>query len=179
MSGLTPSQTVGPYFRIGLDWPDAWRLAVDHSGGPRITLRGQVLDGDGVPVTDALIEIWQADSDGRYHAVGAGGFRGVGRCAVDGHGGFRFETVMPGRVVAPDTSLQAPHVNVLVLARGLLQQLYTRIYFAADAALHATDVVLACVPARRRATLIAAPAGDEQVFDIHLQGERETVFFEL
>lgn len=179
MSGLTPSQTVGPYFRIGLDWPDAWRLAVDDSVGPRITLRGQMLDGDGVPVTDALIEIWQADSDGRYHAARAGGFGGAGRCAVDGHGGFRFETVKPGRVAAPDASLQAPHINVLVMARGLLQQLYTRIYFAADAALHATDVVLACVPARRRATLIAVPVGDEQVFDIHLQGERETVFFEL
>ena len=179
MSGLTPSQTVGPYFKIGLDWPDAWHVAADDKAGPRIALRGQVLDGDGVPVTDALIEIWQADSDGRYHASRAGGFRGAGRCAVDGQGRFRFETVKPGRVAAPDAGLQAPHINVLVMARGLLQHLYTRIYFAADAALHETDRVLACVPDRRRATLIAAPAGDEQVFDIHLQGEHETVFFEL
>lgn len=180
MNGLTPTQTVGPYFKIGLDWPDAWRVAADDSGGPRFTLRGQLWDGDGVPVSDALLEIWQADSAGRYHANRVGGFRGAGRCAVDGDGRFRFETIKPGPVVPPDGRRHAPHINVLVMARGLLQQLYTRVYFAADADLHAGDRVLACVPAARRATLIAvAGEADEQVFDIHLQGDHETVFFEL
>ena len=180
MNTLTPTQTVGPYFSIGLAWPDAWRVAVDDSGGPRFTLRGQLRDGDGVPVSDAVLEIWQADSAGCYHASRVDGFRGAGRCAVDERGCFRFETVKPGAVVAPDGSLQAPHINVLVMARGLLQQLYTRVYFAADAHLHNSDMVLACVPVARRATLTAvANASNEQVFDIHLQGAHETVFFEL
>lgn len=179
MSGLTPSQTVGPFFHIGLHWPEGWRAAVDHGDGPRITLRGRVFDGDGAAVPDALIEIWQADSEGRYHAHREQGFCGAGRCAVDAQGGFCFETCIPGRVVLPDGRLQAPHINLLVLARGLLQHLYTRVYFAADTAAHNDDAVLACVPPARRATLIALPVGDEHVFDIHLQGEYETVFFEL
>lgn len=179
MSGLTPSQTVGPFFSIGLNWPTGWRVAMDHNAGPRITLRGRVFDGDGVPVPDALIEIWQADGEGRYHAERELGFCGTGRCAVDEQGVFRFETRKPGRVPLPDGRLQAPHINLLVLARGLLQHLYTRVYFTADAATHDDDAVLACVPPARRATLLAQPVGDEQVFDIHLQGGHETVFFAL
>ncbi len=179
MSTLTPSQTVGPYFRIGLDWPDAWRLAVDDSIAPRVVLRGRVLDGEGAPVVDALLEIWQADRAGQYHASSERGFRGAGRCAVDADGRFRFETIKPGRVVAPDGGWQAPHINLLVMARGLLQHLYTRVYFADDAALHDADAVLACVPAPRRTTLVARALQGELHFDIHLQGEHETVFFAL
>lgn len=175
MRGLTPSQTVGPYFRIGLDWPDAWRLA----DACNLKLRGRVLDGDGAPVPDALVELWQADGDGEYHRNRAEGFRGLGRCGVDAGGGFYFETIKPGRVVAPEGGHQAPHLNLLVMARGLLQHLYTRVYFPADAALHDADAVLACVPAARRHTLIARALGDEFHFDIHLQGEHETVFFAL
>ncbi len=177
MSGLTPSQTVGPFFRIGLFWPAGGCVATNAE--PRITLRGRLLDGDGVPVPDALIEIWQADGQGDYHAAREHGFCGAGRCAVDDHGVFRFETAKPGRVALPDGRLQAPHINLLVLARGLLQHLYTRVYFAADAASHDDDVVLICVPPARRATLIAKAVGNDHVFDIHLQGELETVFFEL
>ena len=179
MSALTPGQTVGPYFRIGLDWPDAWRLANDDKLPPRMVLRGRVLDGTGAPVPDALLEIWQADRAGQYYLSSAHGFRGAGRCAVDAEGGFRFETSKPGPVVATDGGWQAPHINLLVMARGLLQHLYTRIYFADDAALHGDDEVLACVPAARRATLIARPLHSEHHFDIHLQGEHETVFFAL
>lgn len=179
MSALTPAQTVGPYFRIGLDWPDAWRVATGDSASPRITLRGRVLDGDGAAVPDALIEIWQADTQGQYHLGSADGFRGLGRCGVDAEGGFRFETLKPGRVIAPDGSWQAPHINLLVMARGLLQHLYTRVYFPDDVALHDTDSVLACVPAARRATLIARAEQGALLFDIHLQGEHETVFFAL
>lgn len=179
MSVLTATQTVGPYFRIGLDWPDAWRVATSDNASPRISLRGRLLDGDGTAMPDALIEIWQADSRGQYHAGSVDGFRGLGRCGVDADGGFRFETIKPGRVAAPDGSWPAPHINLLVMARGLLQHLYTRVYFADDAALHGEDSVLACVPAARRATLIAHPDKGGFSFDIHLQGEHETVFFAL
>ncbi len=179
MSTLTPSQTVGPYFHIGLDWPEAWRVATHDRAAPRIVLRGRLLDGDGVPVSDALIEIWQADSLGRYHLSRADGFRGAGRCGVDSEGSFHFETVKPGRVAAADGSAQAPHINLLVMARGLLQHLYTRVYFPDNAAMHGEDSVLACVPASRRATLIARDEQGELYFDIHLQGEHETVFFAL
>ena len=179
MSTLTPSQTVGPFFCIGLHWPQRWRVAMEHDGRPRITLRGRLLDGDGAPVPNALIEIWQADGEGCYHPDRTSGFCGAGRCAVDNQGMFRFETSMPGSVALSDGQLQAPHINLLVLARGLLQHLYTRVYFAAHSAAHDSDVVLACVPPVRRGTLIAQPVENDHVFDIHLQGERETVFFEL
>ena len=179
MTVLTPSQTVGPYFRIGLDWPHAWRLVDDTTPGERLTLTGRLLDGDGAPVPDALIEIWQADAAGHYARDAGAAFRGAGRCAVDADGCFRFETIRPGRVAAPDGTLQAPHINLLVMARGLLRHVYTRVYFAADTALHAADAVLACVPAARRATLVARADGALHSFDIHLQGARETVFFDL
>lgn len=175
MNGLTPSQTVGPYFRIGLDWPDAWRLGDTC----KVVLRGRVLDGDGAPVPDALVEIWQADGEGRYQPSTAEGFRGFGRCGVDAGGAFRFETLKPGRVAAPDGGWQAPHINLVVMARGLLQHLYTRVYFPEDAALHDADAVLSCVPAARRASLIARSVDGDLHFDIHLQGEHETVFFAL
>ena len=180
MNTLTPAQTVGPYFHIGLAWPEAWRLVQGNSGAEKIVINGRVLDGDGAPVVDALIEIWQADADGTYHPHADGaGFRGVGRCAVDALGGFCFQTVKPGPVAAPVGGLQAPHINVLVMARGLLQHLYTRLYFDDDAPLHDHDAVLACVPRARRATLLATRRSDAYVFDIHLQGEHETVFFAL
>lgn len=175
MSVLTPSQTVGPYFRIGLEWPQAWRL----SSAATVVLRGRLRDGDGAPVPDALIEIWQADGHGRYHPQTENGFRGLGRCAVDVQGCFHFETIKPGCVVAPDGGWQAPHINLLVLARGLLQHVYTRVYFPEDQALHDADTVLACVPAARRHTLVARADAGEWRFDIHLQGEHETVFFAL
>ena len=179
MNGLTPSQTVGPYFRIGLDWPQAWRLASAERGATTVHLCGRLYDGDGAPVPDALIEIWQADGEGCYHPQRSEGFRGYGRCAVDAQGEFRFETIKPGAVVAPDGGHQAPHINLLVMARGLLQHLYTRVYFPDDVRLHGTDAVLACVPAARRPTLVARAIGGELHFDIHLQGEHETVFFAL
>ncbi len=186
MSGLTPSQTVGPYFHLGLDWPGANRLVADDTPGQHIVIQGQVLDGDGVPVPDALVEIWQADDQGRYcdgHGDGHGGdagagFRGAGRTAVDGDGRFLFETVKPGGV-DDAAGRQAPHVNLALFARGLLVHLYTRIYFEDEAAANATDPVLAQVPDARRATLVARREGDHYTFDIHLQGAQETVFFDV
>ena len=174
MSGLTPSQTVGPYFRIGLDWPDANRLCGEHTPGQHVVIRGRVVDGDGEPVPDALVEIWQADGAGVYAATAEAGFRGCGRAAVDADGGFLFETVKPGAVEG-----SAPHINVALFARGLLVHLFTRIYFEDEEEANRADGVLALVPAARRGTLLARREGDCYVFDIHLQGDDETVFFDV
>ena len=180
MSGLTPSQTVGPYFKIGLDWPQAHRLITADTVGEAVVVSGRVLDGDGQGVPDALVEIWQADAAGVYHsAAHEAGFRGLGRCASDGTGRYRFETVKPGQVRGRTSARQAPHINLAVFARGLLTHLYTRIYFADEGALNDADEVLACVPPTRRATLLAQRDGDHYVFDIKLQGDDETVFFAL
>ena len=178
MTALTPSQTIGPYFALGLDWPGANRLIASASAGTAIVIEGRVFDGDGRPVPDALIEIWQADAAGRYHGTAHAAFRGAGRAAVAADGGFRFETVKPG-AVDDDTVVQAPHINVLVFARGLLLHLHTRIYFADEAAANAVDPVLTCVPEARRATLIAAYQDGVYRFDIRLQGVGETVFFDV
>lgn len=178
MSGLTPSQTVGPYFAIGLDWPGAECLVRDTTPGTPLVIAGRVLDGDGAPVPDALLEIWQADAAGTYHGTADATFRGAGRTATDAAGSFRFLTVKPGRVYE-DGQYHAPHVNLVVFARGLLQQLYTRLYFADEPTANADDAVLACVPAARRATLLAWPDGAVYRFDVHLQGPEETVFFDV
>jgi len=178
MKDLTPSQTVGPYFAIGLDWPGAERLVRDDTPGTSIVIAGCVVDGDGVPVPDALLEIWQADAAGRYHGGPEAAFRGAGRAATDAEGQFRFETVKPGAVHEAER-VQAPHVNLAVFARGLLTHLYTRIYFADEPGANATDEVLNRVPEARRATLLARREGDVYRFDVHLQGACETVFFDV
>jgi protocatechuate 3,4-dioxygenase, alpha subunit len=185
--GQTPSQTVGPYFAYGLtpsqygyDWPSVAgsRMADETTAGLRIRIEGQVLDGAGTPVEDALIEILQADSRGHYADAANTGFTGFGRCGTgtEPEGFFRFETIKPG----PVGEGQAPHVNVTVLMRGLLLHVFTRLYFADEAQSNAADPVLAMVPAERRHTLIAARAAPGLYrFDIHMQGENETVFFDL
>ncbi|MEQ8357300.1 MAG: protocatechuate 3,4-dioxygenase subunit alpha [Kiloniellaceae bacterium] len=218
--GQTPSQTVGPYFAYGLTpeqygypfasiaTPDLRRPEV---AGEPIRIEGRVLDGKGEPVSDAMIEIWQADPQGRYahpadrrsgadragaDRAGAGragadrggdaalpniAFGGFGRCGTgtDPERRFVFDSLKPG--AAGDG--QAPHINVIVFLRGLLNHLYTRVYFADEAAANARDPVLRAVPAGRRGTLIAARDQDGDVavyrFDIHMQGDRETVFFDV
>jgi protocatechuate 3,4-dioxygenase alpha subunit len=185
----TPSQTVGPFFHVGLaENAMLGRLAGPHTKGERIVLDIAVFDGDGRPVPDSLIEIWQADADGHYvrpasrdAALAPPEFCGFGRLPTGTDGGCRFETIRPGRVAGAQDVLQAPHFNVCLFARGLLRQLYTRIYFAGDAALE-SDAILQLVPADRRETLLASPAPDAPGrwrFDIRLQGDRETVFFDL
>jgi protocatechuate 3,4-dioxygenase, alpha subunit len=173
---LTPSQTVGPFFSIGLPWPlGPYVVPEDSPGAIRIT--GCVYDGAGEPVTDSLLETWQADPDGRF---GVAGFRGFGRAGREaGDGTFEFITVKPGRVPGPDGMLQAPHIDVSVFARGMLQRCVTRIYFADEQQANDRDPVLATVPSERRATLLAVPQPGGYRFDIHLQGPGETVFFEL
>jgi protocatechuate 3,4-dioxygenase, alpha subunit len=183
----TPSQTVGPFFIIGLAWLNRDNLAGPGVAGERVTIGGRVLDGDGEPVPDALIEIWQADMHGRYaHPADKraerleAGFRGYGRIPTDDKGRFRFVTIKPGPVPGPDGKPQAPHLIVSVFARGLLRRLITRIYFP-DEPGNAEDFALNLVEPARRGTLIARKA-DEQgrllAWDVILQGPEETVFFD-
>jgi protocatechuate 3,4-dioxygenase alpha subunit len=184
----TTSQTVGPFFRIGLDRLNCAELAAHDVLGQRIVLEGRVLDGDGVPVPDAVIEIWQANSLGKYdHPEDLqdkpthSGFKGYGRVATDDEGRFCFRTIKPGPVPGPSGATQAPHLVVSVLMRGLLKRLVTRIYFPGDAE-QANDSVLGLVSAERRPTLIAreglANKGSLR-WDIILQGPQETVFFDF
>lgn len=174
----TPSQTVGPFFHFGLTANVALgRLANDSVRGERIQLRIQVLDRDGL-VPDAMVEIYQADAEGRY---GQAHFDGFGRLPTDRDGACVFETIFPGAVFNIADGSQAPHVNVCLFARGLLRHVYTRIYFSGDRAIE-HDPLMALVPPARRSTLLASqPAGEAAVweFTIRLQGEGETVFFAL
>ena len=180
------SQTIGPYLRIGLEWMVIEDLAPQGVGGERVRIEGRVLDADGKPVNDAAVEIWQANSHGKYASPEdtqdkplEPGFRGYGRSLTDDTGAFRFRTIKPGRVPGPDGKLQAPHIAVTIFMRGLLKQLLTRVYFPDDAA-NAADPVLHLVPAERRATLIARKRGDGVLeWNVVLQGQNETVFFDF
>jgi protocatechuate 3,4-dioxygenase alpha subunit len=188
--GITPSQTVGPFLAIGLPWPDG--PCVVPPGTPdAIVISGRVLDGAGAPVPDALVETWQADPDSRFDhpddprgaaPPAAAGFRGFGRSATDADGHYQISTLRPGPLPGERGGTQAPHIDVSVFARGLLDRVVTRIYFPDKAHANAADPVLASI-GDRRATLIAVadPAGstDNFRFDIRLQGEHETVFFDV
>lgn len=191
--GVTPSQTVGPYFKYGLtpngeyEWNDAFtnNLVTSEVSGERIRVEGKVYDGGGAVVVDGMLEIWQADSQGRFsdpqdaRALPNSSFKGFGRVGTDTSGAYAFETIKPGSVPDSDGTPQAPHILLAVFARGVLLHLYTRLYFD-DEALNAADPVLAQVPAERRATLIARKgAGNVYTLDIHLQGDNETVFFNV
>jgi protocatechuate 3,4-dioxygenase alpha subunit len=212
MSGQTPWQTVGPYFHYGLAWKGGADLVLvgtelgartdlfapahyvlnpnvtprgDVAGEP-IDIFGTVFDAGGEPVSDAMIEIWQANAVGRYADIQDkrtnlpldAGFIGFGRGATDASGMFHFHTVKPGRVPGPGNSLQAPHIAVSVMGRGIIKRLVTRIYFA-DEPSNAEDPILALVPDERRDTLIARQEGGAWRFDIRLQGSGETVFFDI
>jgi protocatechuate 3,4-dioxygenase alpha subunit len=173
----TPSQTIGPFFAPALG-PGRVDLT-EGSRGEQIAIAGRVLDGDGQPVPDAMLEIWQADAQGRY---GGSGFFGFGRALTDADGAYRFVTIKPGRVQGPGGTLQAPHLCLTIFARGLLRQLNTRIYFAGEPA-NETDPVLASIsdPSARRTLLARAEDGSVPAyrFDVILQGENETAFFDL
>jgi protocatechuate 3,4-dioxygenase alpha subunit len=183
----TTSQTVGPYFSIGLTRLKQDNLAGPGVSGERVTLEGRVLDGDGQPVSDAMIELWQANAHGKYaHSEDQQdkplelGFKGYGRIPTDDLGRFRFTTIKPGSVHGPDGKAQAPHIAVSVFMRGLLRRLVTRIYFPGEPA-NAGDFVLNLVEPARRATLIAKKAGGQSgalEWNVILQGPEETVFFD-
>jgi protocatechuate 3,4-dioxygenase alpha subunit len=190
----TPSQTLGPFFAYGLT-PEqngyAHKaiagnvLAVPGMPGDHVRIEGRILDGADAPIDDAMIEIWHADGDGRYAGTdqdSAGetiAFSGFGRCGSDDEGGFWFTTIKPGAI----GDGQAPHIGVIVQARGILNHAFTRIYFADEADANSADPVLQSVPADRRDTLVAVrsetPAGPVYRFDIHMQGDDETVFFDV
>jgi protocatechuate 3,4-dioxygenase alpha subunit len=184
---LTPSQTVGPFLAIALPWPDGPDVvAADAPGAVRI--HGHVYDGHGDPVPDALVETWQADVNGRFvhpddprgtQDAQPEGFRGFGRCPTDANGQWHVVTVKPGPLPTPDGD-EAPHIDISVFARGLLDRVVTRLYFPDDAAAHGHDPVLSSIgDTGARATLVAAADGDALRFDIHLQGADETVFFDI
>ncbi|HTR67068.1 MAG TPA: protocatechuate 3,4-dioxygenase subunit alpha [Terriglobales bacterium] len=185
----TPSQTVGPYFRIGLtEKYSKPGIAGPLAQGERLKLAIRVFDGDNEPVNDSMVEIWQADAAGKYNhpedqqtQAADPHCDGFGRMGTDEDGRCEFETIRPGRVPGPGNSLQAPHLNIAIFARGMLKQFYTRIYFAGDPA-NSQDPVLALVPADRRDTLMAQPDPAQPGlwrFDFHLQGDKETVFFDV
>jgi protocatechuate 3,4-dioxygenase alpha subunit len=167
-AGLTPSQTIGPFLHIGLPWPDG-PLATPEDTPGAITITGTLTDGAGEPLADALVETWQSGADGR------GGF---GRCPTGKDGGYRIVTVRPSAQPDRDGATEAPHIDVSVFSRGLLDRLVTRIYFP-EASENATDPVLASIDPDRRDTLVAVRAEGGYRFDIRLQGDRETVFFDV
>lgn len=194
----TPSQTIGPFFHYGLNpfeanYPHTQiagsRLVTPDTQGERICLSGRVLDGQGRPVEDALIEIWQANAVGRYHHPNDARearpldphFQGFGRCGTGANeeARFAFATIKPGS----DQPGHAPFIHVTVFMRGLLNHLYTRVYFDDEVEANAADPVLSNIEAERQSTLLAKrcphPGGTEYVFDIHMQGRQETVFFDL
>ncbi|HEX3352111.1 MAG TPA: protocatechuate 3,4-dioxygenase subunit alpha [Terriglobales bacterium] len=186
----TPSQTVGPFFHFCLttDKNCVACIAGPKVRGERVWLSIRVLDGNGEAINDAMIEIWQANSEGKYNHPDdpqpkpvEPEFLGFGRMGTAKDGSCEFETIKPGRVPGPEAVLQAPHLNVAVFARGMLKQLYTRIYFAGDAA-NREDPVFALVPAERRETLMAHPDPTHPGgwrFNVRLQGDDETVFFDV
>jgi len=182
--GLTPSQTVGPYFAIGLPWPQG-PFAVAPGTPGAITIRGMIYDGAGAPIPDYLLETWQADPDGRFADLwGHGGpsaldgFRGFARVGhEDGDGSFELVTVKPGPVALRGGAVAAPHIDVSLFARGMLHRCVTRFYFADEEPANAADPVLARVPADRVQTLLATPTDGGYELDIRLAGPGETVFF--
>jgi protocatechuate 3,4-dioxygenase alpha subunit len=182
----TPSQTVGPYLHLGLtDARSISRVAGDGAKGERVWVTFRVLDGGGAPLPDAMIEVWQADSEGNYaHCDGSAddaAFRGFGRLATAEDGSCTFETIKPGCVPGPGEAVQAPHINVSILGRGILKRLSTRLYFAGESA-NAADPVLALVPENRQASLLAQPdpaRPGNWILDVHLRGAGETVFFDV
>jgi protocatechuate 3,4-dioxygenase, alpha subunit len=184
---LTPSQTVGPFLHLILPWPDGPDV-VPPDAADRIVISGRVLDGDGNGLPDALVETWQADPDGHFDhpddprgtvASALAGFRGFGRAATGPDGVYAIATVKPGGLPTGDGGTEAPHLDVSVFARGLLDRVVTRIYFEDEPA-NAADPVLASLPdPARRGTLVAVTEPGGYRFDIHLQGERETVFFDV
>ena len=183
--GLTPSQTVGPYLRIGLLHDFITPNVVDPIDARAIRIRGRLIDGEGNGVVDGMIEIWQANAAGRYNHPSdtredvplEEGFLGFGRTHTEADGWFELVTVKPGAVPWPEGGMQAPHVAVGVFARGILKRIVTRIYFPDEAEANAADPVLSGLSAEERQTLIANAEDGGLRFDIHLQGPGQTAFF--
>ncbi len=174
----TPSQTIGPFFGFALPRP-GMAAVVPHGTAAGMTLAGTVYDAAGEPIRDALIELWQADPQGRLPVAPPAGsaprFRGFGRCATDREGRYCFHTVQPGAILDGAGALQTPHMCLVVFARGLLNKLLTRVYLPGEAR-NAADPLLSALPEDQRITLIAQPEGVNLRHDVHLSGAHETVF---
>ncbi|MCO1653903.1 protocatechuate 3,4-dioxygenase subunit alpha [Pseudonocardia humida] len=175
---LTPSQTVGPYLSLGLTWPTGYLVVPEDAPGA-ITITGVVRDGTGAVVPDGMVETWQADAEGRFdHAddprgASGSGFHGFGRSSTDAEGRYRIVTVKPGAL----GDGQAPHIDVSVFARGLLDRVVSRIYFPDEVEANAADPLLSSLPPERAATLVAEQVGPAELrWDVRLRGEGETVF---
>jgi protocatechuate 3,4-dioxygenase, alpha subunit len=186
----TPAQTVGPFYAIGLTSRRMNLLVTDSTQGERIRIEGRVFDGDGKPISDAMVEIWQANTYGRYNHPDDKqekpldpSFTGWGRSGTDENCFYSFETIKPGPVPGPGDSVQAPHINVAVFARGMLTHAFTRIYFADEPANQADPVLKLVKNKARQSSLIAARTEQNRKpvyhFDIRLQGKDETVFFDM
>jgi protocatechuate 3,4-dioxygenase, alpha subunit len=174
----TPPQTVGPFLSIGLTWPNGHLVVPEGSPGA-LRISGVLRDGAGEPVADGMVETWQADAEGRFdhpddpRGPSGSGFGGFGRCPTDAEGRFQIVTLKPGAL----GDGQAPHIDVSVFARGLLDRVVTRIYFPDEAAANAADPLLTSLPPERAATLVATAVGPGELrFDVRLQGADETVF---
>lgn len=189
--GTTPSQTVGPFHRIMVPWEGGAELVAPEDPHA-IRIEGRILDGVGQPLDDSVVEVWQANVHGRYahpedtrEVPLVEGFDGFGRAIADGEGRFTIVTVKPGCVPGPGEGVQAPHISLSVFARGLLKHLVTRVYFSDEAGANEKDPVLQSIEeAVRRETLVAVKQDGDGTptlykFDIHLQGPRETVFFDV
>ena len=184
----SPWQTVGPFFSIGMESRYVADVAGPNAAGQRIVISGRVFDGDEAPISDAVLEIWQADSHGKYaHPEDTQdkpldpGFLGHGRVPTDNEGRFEFATIKPGAVNSPSGDSQAPHLSISLMMRGLLRRLTTRIYFPEET-LNAGDRILQLVEPARRKTLILVPDAHRAghfLWDIHMQGDAETVFFDF
>jgi protocatechuate 3,4-dioxygenase alpha subunit len=183
--GPTPSQTVGPFFHYALPYEHGPEVCgPERPGAFRLT--GRVFDGAGAPLPDSLVEIWQADEDGRFvtapgvfDAPADTGFRGFGRSATDAEGRYELRTVKPAGVPTTDGRPQAPHLAMSVFARGMLRRVVTRVYFDDEPDANRSDPLLGSVDEQRRGTLVATSSGDGYTFDVHLQGDDETVFLDV
>jgi protocatechuate 3,4-dioxygenase alpha subunit len=180
----TPSQTLGPFGAIIFDPTEVREIAPPGVAGERITVRGRIVDGDGAPVGDATLEVWQANGHGKYaHPEDVqekpldDRFKGFGRVSTNSDGVFQFSTIKPGAVPGPNGSTQAPHLTLVIFMRGLLKHLVTRMYFEGEPG-NANDPVLTLVPDARRETLIARKQGTTYEMSINLQGPKETVYFD-
>ncbi|HEU5113693.1 MAG TPA: protocatechuate 3,4-dioxygenase subunit alpha [Acidimicrobiia bacterium] len=188
--GQTPSQTVGPFYTLRL-FREGENILVPPGHTGRIVIQGRVLDGDRSPIEDGLLEIWQANSVGRYHHPDDrrdlaldNGFTGFGRAITDFEtGGYTFETLKPGPVPDVEGASQAPHISLIVQGRGMLNPVFTRIYFSDEKEANRDDLILRSVPAERRGSLIAELVDDGEPrvyrFDVLFQGDDETVFFDF
>ena len=173
--GLSSSQTIGPFFRYGLEWANGEHAFPQDAPGEHIVLTGRLTDGAGAPINDSMIEFWQADAAGKFGGPTPGSCAGFGRCYTDTDGRYTLHTVKPGAIAGQGL---APHILVCLFSRGMLQQVYSRVYFADEAA-NAQDPVLKAAGGRAQ-TLVAKAAGKGRYeWDIVVQGERETVFLDL